>query len=156
VGIVEIEMIDADEMSETVAVRIMGISWSAWRYSSEFLPTMPSRYSRQSLMQPFIPEWPALVSDANASTRKTRIALTTGGETDAMTDDDRRRRHPSAEHLEDRLDLLRGAPRDRALEILAILLEAVYGDGYREGVEDVKPRPTSGTSMVAGSGSSNG
>lgn len=38
--------------------------------------------------------------------------------------------------LEDRLDLLRYAPRDRALEILHLMLEAVFGEGYIRGAED--------------------
>jgi hypothetical protein len=43
-------------------------------------------------------------------------------------------------HLEDRLELLRYAPRDRALEILHLLLEAVYGEGYIRGAEGIKER----------------
>jgi hypothetical protein len=45
-------------------------------------------------------------------------------------------------HLEDRLDLIRYAPRDRALEILHLLLEAVYGEGYIRGAEGIKDRVT--------------
>jgi hypothetical protein len=41
-------------------------------------------------------------------------------------------------NLEDRLDLIRYAPRERALEILHILLEAVYGEGYIRGAEGIK------------------
>jgi hypothetical protein len=41
-------------------------------------------------------------------------------------------------NLEDRLDLIRYAPRDRALEILHLLLEAVYGEGYIRGAEGMK------------------
>jgi hypothetical protein len=43
-------------------------------------------------------------------------------------------------HLEDRLELLRYAPRDRALEILHLLLEAVYGEGYIRGAEGIKDK----------------
>lgn len=51
------------------------------------------------------------------------------------TDRDRRR---TREHLEDDLDLIRGAPREKAWRILNNLLEAVYGEGFIRGVEDVR------------------
>lgn len=65
------------------------------------------------------------------------------------TDRDRRR---TREHLEDDLDLIRGAPRDKAWRILNNLLEAVYGEGFIRGVEDTRPPPT----RTATSGSSAG
>lgn len=70
------------------------------------------------------------------------------------TDRDRRR---TREHLEDDLDLIRGAPREKAWRILSNLLEAVYGEGFIRGVEDSRPqaqaqRTTStGTAMQAAS-----
>lgn len=51
---------------------------------------------------------------------------------------DRDRRH-IRETLEDDLDLIRGAPRERALHILKILLEAVYGDGFIRATEELRP-----------------
>lgn len=57
------------------------------------------------------------------------------------------------ETLEDDLDLIRGAPRDRALHIMRILLEAVYGDGFIRGVEEVRPSSSAsrstGTNMTS-------
>lgn len=58
---------------------------------------------------------------------------------------DRDRRH-LRDTLEDDLDLIRGAPRDRALHILRILLEAVYGEGYIRASEERVPQPASASS----------
>lgn len=65
---------------------------------------------------------------------------------------DRDRRH-LRDTLEDDLDLIRGAPRDRALHILRILLEAVYGEGYIRANEERMPPASqrTGTSMSASS-----
>jgi hypothetical protein len=40
--------------------------------------------------------------------------------------------------LEDRLELLRYAPRDRALEILRLILDNAYGEGFRHGVDSAR------------------
>lgn len=71
------------------------------------------------------------------------------------TDRDRRR---TREHLEDDLDLIRGAPREKAWRILSNLLEAVYGEGFIRGVEDSRPQgaqartATGGTATTAVAG----
>lgn len=57
-----------------------------------------------------------------------------------------RDRRSIRETLEDDLDLIRGAPRDRAMHILRILLEAVYGDGFIRATEELRPQQQRGQS----------
>jgi hypothetical protein len=139
-------VIVANIMSITSAAdHITETSESASNPSDAVNLTTPSKSSKQLLMQPSIKALPVAAWSASAGTRKKKSA--TDGDA-RSTDMPERRDQKWQLQLEDRLDLLRYAPRDRALEILHLMLEATYGEGYIRGSEQLKPAAPPGTSLI--------